>query len=405
MVMRHRRLLPTARTLFTTGFTTVFTTGLAAGLAVSLTACGGAVRPTTGQAPNVITVSSNQCGGAWSVPGPGWHTFEIDNQSTGGGEVDLVDPASGAIYAEIENTGPGTTTPMTLDVGSGTYAFLCLFNDFDPVKGVRVTVGGHAKGTPAILPVTYNETIPLAKKYQAYTLAGLRVLARETAALSADVGQGDLAAAKRDWLTAHLQYQTLGAAYGTFGDYDDEIDGRADAVGVSSPQWTGFYRLEYGLWHGQPAGVLRPVAATLARDVDALLAWWPTQEMPLSDVGLRAHEILENALEFQLTGHDDYGSGTTAATTLANIAGTGELLALLRPLLVPRYPRLPAVYSGLSRLQSLLDKEKLPNGWWVPVSALPATTRQAIDSACDAVLQSLAPIASITEPRNTANDF
>jgi iron uptake system EfeUOB component EfeO/EfeM len=294
---------------------------------------------------------------------------------------------------------------MTLDVGSGTYAFLCLFNDVNPVKGVRVTVGGHVKGTPAILPVTYNETIPLAKEYQAYTLAGLKVLSRETAALSADFGSGDLTAAKRDWLTAHLQYQTLGAAYGTFGEYDDEIDGRADAVGLSSPKWTGFYRLEYGLWHGQSAAVLTPVAATLAKDVDALLAWWPRQEMPLSDVGLRTHEILENALEFQLTGHDDYGSGTTLATTLANIQGTRELLGLLRPLLVPRYPGLPSVYTGLSQLQSLLEKEKLPNGAWVPVSALPTPTRQAIDAACGAVLQSLAPIASITEPRNTANDF
>ena len=151
--------------------------------------------------------------------------------------------------------------------------------------------------------------------------------------------------------------------------------------------------------------MLTPVAATLPKDVNALLAWWPTQQIPLSDVGLRTHEILENALEFQLTGHDDYGSGTTLATTLANIAGTRELLGLLRPLLVPRYPGLPAVYSGFDRLQSLLEKEQRPNGAWVPVSALPTSARQAIDAACGAVLQSLAPIASITEPRNTANDF
>jgi iron uptake system EfeUOB component EfeO/EfeM len=204
---------------------------------------------------------------------------------------------------------------------------------------------------------------------------------------------------------AHLQYQTLGAAYGTFGDYDDEIDGRADAVGVSSQKWTGFYRLEYGLWHGQSAAALTPVAATLAKNVNALLAWWPTQQIALSDVGLRTHEILENALEFQLTGHDDYGSGTTLATTLANVAGTRELLSLLHPLLAPRYPGLPAVYRGLDQLQSLIEKEHRPNGTWVPDSALPTSARQPIDAACGAVLQSLAPIASITEPRNTANDF
>jgi iron uptake system EfeUOB component EfeO/EfeM len=373
---------------------------LTAGLAASVTACSSPAPP-----PNLIMVSSNQCGGNWSVPGPGWHTFQIDNQSTGGGEIDLINPANDAIYAEVENTGPGTVTPMRLNLGSGTYAFMCNFNDFNTQVGTKVTVGGHAKGTPAIVPVSYNETIPYAKKYQAYTEAGLKVLARKTATLAADVRQGDLATAKKDWLTAHLQYQTLGAAYGTFGDYDGAIDGDANATGTSSPDWTGFYRLEYGLWHGQPAKELAPVAAQLVKDVNALLAWWPTQEIPLSDVGLRTHEILENALQFQLSGNDDYGSGTALATTLANIAGTRSLLSLLNPLLAPRYAGLPPVYSGLARLQSLIEQTRRPNGTWVTVSALPASARQEIDAACGAVLQSLAPIASITEPRNTANDF
>jgi iron uptake system EfeUOB component EfeO/EfeM len=372
-----------------------------AALAASLTACssGG------GQPSNVITVSSNQCGGAWQLPGPGWHTFEIYNESNGGGEIDLVDPANGAIYAELEDSGPGTTSAMTLDVGSGRYAFLCNFADFNPIQGDIVTVAGHATGTPAILPITSTDIVPLAKDYQAYAEAGLKVLARETSALAADVRAGHLDAAKRDWLTAHLQYQTLGAAYDSFGDYDDEIDGRADAVGVGSPKWTGFYRLEYGLWHGQSARALVPVADTLSSDVNALLAWWPAQEIALLNVGLRTHEILENALEFQLTGHDDYGSGTTLATTLANIAGTRELLTLLHPLLVPRYAGLPAVYSGLALLQSLLEKEHPRSGRWVPVSALSVSSRQAIDAACGQVLQELAPIASITEPRDTLNAF
>lgn len=203
----------------------------------------------------------------------------------------------------------------------------------------------------------------------------------------------------------HLQYETLGDAYDAFGDFDTEIDGRADATGVASPQWTGFYRLEYGLWHGQSLASLVPVASGLNSDVDQLIAWWQTQQVPLADLGRRAHEVIENALEFQLTGHDDYGSGTTLASTVASITASRVLLALLHPLLAPRYPGLPAVYSGLSQLQSLLEKEQLPNGWWVPVSALPDSARLAIDAACGQVLQELAPVASITEPRNTVNDF
>jgi iron uptake system EfeUOB component EfeO/EfeM len=372
-------------------------------LASAVTACGGS--SPSASSSTAITFNDASCGGHWQVAGPGWHTFEVSNQASAGAEVDLINPANGAVYGELENTGPGTTTPLRLDVGSGKYAFLCMINEVDPFTGPTVTVGGHAAGTPAILPVTYNDLIPLAKKNQKLTLSGIQVLEKETTVLAGDVSGGNLAKAKRDWLTAHLQYETLGVAYSSFGDYDGEIDGRADSTGVNSPQWTGFYRLEYGLWHGQPASELTPVANTLDTNVHQLLTWWQTQEVTPLDLVLRTHEVLENALEFQLTGHDDYGSGTTLATTLANITATRQLLSLLQPLLVPRYPGLPGVYTSLSTLQSLIQKQHSPNGSWTPVSALPPAARDQIDAACGQVLQELAPIASIAEPRNTAHDF
>jgi iron uptake system component EfeO len=373
------------------------------GLAATVAACGSSGGG--GQPANMITVSDSQCGATWHLASPGWYTFEINNQGVDGAEIDLTDPANGAVYAELENTGPGTITPMSLDVGSGKYAFLCLFADSNPLAGPTVTVGGDVKGTPAVLPVTYNDLYPLAKKYQADLESGIKVLAGETDTLTAAVKSGNLTAAKTDWLTAHYQYETLGDAYDAFGTYDTEIDGRADAVGVNSPQWTGFFRLEYGLWHGQPVAELTRVAQTLDENVHQLLAWWPSQQVPLADLGRRAHEVIENALEFQLTGHDDYGSGTTLASTDAAIQASRQLLSLLQPLLAPRDPQLPQVYTDLDTLQSLLEKEHLPDGWWVPVSALPTQTREQIDAACDQALQDLAPVAAITEPRNTANDF
>ncbi len=264
-----------------------------------------------------------------------------------------------------------------------------------------MTVPGHVKGFAPTVPVTYNDLVGQAKTYQDYVGAGLKTLASQTGTLASDVQRGDLGAARRDWLPAHLTYETLGAAYDAFGKFDDEIDGRADALGVSNPRWTGFYRLEYGLWHGQSARELTPYASKLAANVRSLRATWPTLEIPLIDIGLRAHEVLENALEFQLTGHDDYGSGTTLATTLANIQGTRELLSVLRPLLVTRYPGLPAVYTWLDRLQALLEAQRQPDGTWVPVSQLAESARQGIDAACGQALEELAPIASIAEPRNT----
>jgi iron uptake system component EfeO len=362
---------------------------------MSLTACG------SGRVSNAISLNNASCGGTWTLSRAGWHTFELYNANSVGGEVDLIDPSNGGVYAEVDQLGPGTTQTMSLDVGSGKYAFRCLFEDTDPITGSTVTVPGHVKGFAPTVPVTFNDLVGPEKQYQAYVAAGLNTLVGQTQTLATDVQRGNLTAARRDWLTAHLTYETLGAAYDAFGNFDDEIDGRADALGVTNPKWTGFYRVEYGLWHGQPASELMPYTNELAADVRALLAAWPTMEIPLIDVGLRTHEIMENALEFQLTGHDDYGSGTTLATVLANIQGDRELLSLLHPLLVSRYPGLPAVYTWLDRLQALVQAQRQPDGTWVPVSQLPQSASQAIDAACGQLLEDLAPIASIAEPRNT----
>jgi iron uptake system component EfeO len=364
-----------------------------------LAACGSSAPPA-----NLISVSNGGCGGSWHVAKPGPYTFQIYNAAAEEGDVDLINPASGAIYAEVEMLGPGTTSPLRLDMGSGQYAFRCSFEDFDPFNGPTETVGGHTGGNPGIVPVTQDDLLQPAKEYTAYVSKGLVTLAAETGTLLGDVRAGNLPQAKAAWLTAHLQYERLGAAYDAFGDFDDEIDGRPDGLagGVNSAQWTGFYRLEYGLWHGQSERTLTTVATTLDKDVLALRKAWPNgpgMQIQLLDIGLRTHEIMENALEFQLSDHDDYGSGSTLATTAANIAGDEELLSILHPVLVSRYAELPAVYTWLDRLQSLLYKYGDQNGQWSSVASLSAAAREQLDSACDQAVEELAPIATITEPR------
>jgi iron uptake system component EfeO len=373
----------------------------AAALAASVVSgCAGAAPSPASR----ISFNANSCGTGWTHPVAGPQTLHLYNGATAGAEVDLIDPASGAIYAEADDIGPGTTAPLQVDLGAGRYAFRCLIEDNDAITGTVVTIAGHVRGDPAVQPVTSDDLIGPAQRYQAYVTQGLRTLAGQVTSLDAAVRRGDLAAARRAWLPAHLTYERLGAAYGTFGDLDDAIDGRATGLvgGVASPQFTGFYRLESGLWHGQTAAELTGPASALLHDVLTLQREWPAEEVSLLDIGLRTHEILENALQFQLTGEDDYGSGTTLATVTANITGTEELLTVLRPLLVPRYPGLPQVYAGLAGLQRLLQAQHHADGSWTPAGRLPMTAREQIDAATGQLLQDLAPVAVITEPRRTS---
>jgi iron uptake system component EfeO len=363
----------------------------------------------------LITISPGACGGGWLHPRTGPQTFQLHNVSTSAAEVYLINPlqgsldsdsASAPVYAEVEDLGPGTTAPMQVNVGSGAYAFECELQRFGTIIGPIVRVPGVAKGTPGVLSVTFNDLIgspndPLApaSAYRTYLAQHLTVLVRQVNILATAVHNNELAQARSDWLNAHLTYERLGAAYGTFGNFDNEIDGRADGLtdGVHSFHFTGFYRIEYGLWHGESAAALASPVDELQRNVRALQAAFPHLQLVLSDLGLRTHEILENALQFQLTGHDDYGSGTTLATTLANIQGTRELLKVLHPLLVPRYSGLSQAYFWLNRLQQLVAAARQPGGQWTPVGKLSTQQREHIDAAAGQALQELAPIAAIFE--------
>jgi iron uptake system component EfeO len=369
-----------------------------------LAACASGAGSSPSSSAGEISISTGACGGNWQLAAPGWHTFQIHNSASDAAEVELINPSTGAVYDDIENVGAGTTNPMRVNVGSGSYAFRCLIEDTDAITGPTEKVPGHTAGETAILPVTNNDLLASAHEYHTYVTAGLVTLSSQVntlnSAIQGAIQSGNLTAARSAWLPAHLTYERLGAAYDSFGDFDGEIDGRADGLvgGVNSPDWTGFYRLEYGLWHGQSAATLKKYSSQLVHDVSALQKSWPSAQIDLLDMGLRTHEILENALQFQVSGHDDYGSGTTLATTEANITGTEVLLTELHPILAPRYSGLPAVSTWLNRLQKLIEATHTSHGW-TAVSQLPTTTRQNIDAAASQALVELAPIADITEPR------
>ncbi|MER7838153.1 iron uptake transporter permease EfeU [Streptomyces sp. NPDC096040] len=367
-----------------------------AGLAVAF----GRPKPAAAQ---TVAVSGKECGNGFSAPKPGRQTFQMHNTGDKTSEVYLVDPDTNAVYGEIEGLAPGTTRALVATVAGGTYAWRCVPTGGTAVtsKAVRVTGGGAAK---AVVPVSARDLATPLKQYRAYVDQGLATLVAQTRSLAADIKGGHLDRARTDWLTAHRTYASLGAAYGTFEDFDQKINGRADGLpgGVHDKDFTGFHRLEYGLWHGESAAALAGPAQQLAADVAGLREAFPRQDFDPSDLPLRAHEILENTLQFELTGDTDEGSGTNLATADANLAGTRELLAVLEPLLTTHSPHLlPTLDSDIARLQKLLDAAH-HGGSWTPVSGLDATARARVDGATGQLLEDLSPVPDLLEIRKSA---
>jgi iron uptake system component EfeO len=372
---------------------------LIVGAAVLLAAAGDA-RPSPARAslPAAIEASTSGCGTGWTHPKAGGQVLSLRNDGATAATVMLIDPANGAVYAQVEGLGPGVTRQVRLTLGGGTYAFRCSDEaGGDPVTGRPARIAGPAGGSPAILPVTNNDLYAAGRSYTEYVTSGLDRLTARTDTLRAAVDHGDLDAARTAWTPAHVAYERLGAAYGTFGDFDGEINGGTAGLpgGVHDPGFTGFHRLEYGLWHGESASSLRTVADRLAQDVHGLKSDFPEQRMDPADLPLRAHEILENTLQFQLTGRADQGSGTTLKTAAANIEGTREVLDVLRPLLRPRYQRLSEIDTWLDRMDALLKGHS-------SVDRLSTAERERLNGAAGQLLELLAPVATIAEPRRTS---
>jgi iron uptake system component EfeO len=375
---------------------------VAAVLTVAATAACSSPAPPPPKEPGV-QVARGRCGVGWDRPQGGEQTIDVHNTDSVTMEVELVDPASHGIYAEIESLAPGTTRAFHLVLGNGTYAFTCLPDGADLETGPSVTISnGPAKGAAAVAPVSETDLAPAVKTYRSHVAAGLASLAASVGSLRTELGSGNRERSRQAWLTAQLAYNRLGAAYDTFGDSADAIDGLPDGLpgGVHDKGWTGLRRIEYGLWHNEPMPGLAALAGRLSSDVASLRSGFDKDRTDPNDLPLRSHEILENTLQFELSGSADQGAHAELAVMSANLDGTKMVLDAIAPEMQPRYPAWAAVQSELAELKRLVEAHHR-GGAWAPLGSLSAHDRAELDGKLGRLLEDLAPIAAIGEVRRT----
>ncbi|HWG24071.1 EfeM/EfeO family lipoprotein [Actinospica sp.] len=400
---------------------------LAAAIAFAA-AAGSAVAADASDAPHALDLAQTpgRCGAPPSSLAAGPVTFQVTDDSRDFVNVYVVASGDiGTVYAEIQDLAPHATLPLATDLGAGSYSVRCVFGGgmLGTSSAIRVT-GTTAEAVPGYVALPDLDLQTPVHQYSAWVESQLPKLLADSRALDADVAAGNVAAAKQAWLTAHLDYERLGAAYNAFGDFDDEIDGMANGLpdGVADTSWTGFFATEYALWHGEPTAKVRALTKALVANVAGLQQDFPSEEVDPGDLSLRAHEILENALQFQLTGIADYGSGTTLATIYANTQGTEELIGILAPLITRADPQLLTdAQQGLSALQRDLSSDHvssdhvssdlggadlagsdLGGGTWLPVTALSVVGRQRLDADLGELLETLSGVPALLYPRTNA---
>ena len=294
---------------------------------------------------------------------------------------------------------------MAVDLGAGTYAFRCVMEDTDVVVGPTITVPGDAKAAvPPVLPVSQLDMIGPTKRYYDYVAlrcpgcvpSSWRCATRSRATTSP--GRGATGCA------AHLAYERLGAAYGAFGDADGEINGRPTGSARRRPRQAV---------HRLPPRRVRPLArrgrdgTRAAGHGVAARGRRPRHELRDSSrsirprSAIRAHEITENAVQFELTGETDFGSHSILRRRRRISTERARCSRCSTPLLAKRYPALPELNCDAGIARSA-DLDASTAGPLDAAGGPDHRARERIDADFSELTELLAPVASICEPRRTS---
>ena len=313
---------------------------------------------------------------------------------------------SGVVYGEVENVGPGTTVDMPVSLAPGRYALACRQGVSGDGFGDEFTVadGGAVASPVGYLRTTVDDFVEPLATYRTFVGRELGALAVALAELRARMAAADVEGARHAYVAAHGHYERIGAVYDAFGELDAAINGTADGLpdGERDVAFTGFHRVEAQLWAAPPdVADLAPVGK-LAADVDALAETVPTMEIDPIGYVIRAHEILENALQEQVTGLSQRHSRTGIDDTAASVLGARTVLQTLRALIVARDPALLArIDAGLDRVDASLATLARPDGTHLADDRLTSGQRGALTGAIGALLEDLARLPGLIEPRST----
>jgi high-affinity iron transporter len=343
-----------------------------------------------------IVVTDHSCAVGWTAGKAGRRLFRVEDRSPSrDATVYLYNPYLGVTVATA-TVRAGAVTTVSVRLKAGRYKWSCRLKGRPALTSVLGTVrlapilGGPA-GPIYLMPVMAKQMAPAIASYRAYVTAKLALEAGQVAQLQTAIAGGQLTAARSAWLVAHLTWHRIGGAYDAFGDLGTSIDGTADRLqdGVTSAQFTGFHKVELDLWQANNLSAAATDTSTLLSDVMALAQKFPHEAIAATELPLRTHEILEDGLRDELSGSDDYGSGTDMASVEADVDGTRELLMLLAPVLRPRAPDLEATAAAdLNKLDTALAATEV-NGQWVAVPQVPLAQRQQVDADIGATLETL----------------
>lgn len=256
--------------------------------------------------------------------------------------------------------------------------------------------------TPDERPIRPAQLGPPIARYKRWVDGRLAMTASAVVAMRGRIAAGDLRGARREWARASRAYASVGAAYGAFGALDRAINGTADGLsgGERDRRFSGLHRVELALWKHRSLTDARAASARLDRAVRRLRARLPKLEIDPAEFVIRAHEVLEDSLHLEVTGHAARYSDRGVDAIAGQAAGARVLFDTLRPLLHVR-ARSDEQFAdaALARLSRTVAALRRPDGGYPPLNGLSMRGRERLAGTLGAAAEALAPVPEALDTR------
>jgi iron uptake system component EfeO len=231
--------------------------------------------------------------------------------------------------------------------------------------------------------------------YKIYVIENVDQLAVETAKFTDAIKKGDIATAKQLYAPTRVYYEAIEPIAELFSDLDASIDSRVDdhEAGVTAEDFTGFHRLEYGLYAQNSTQGLEALADGLLKDVKDLQARIAGLTFPPEKVVGGAAALLEEVAATKVSGEEDRYSHTDLYDFQGNIDGAKKIVDLFRPQIEGQDKAFAVkVDKNFATVEKILAKYKTPDGGFQTYDKVKDNDRKALIGPVNTLAEDLSTL-------------
>jgi iron uptake system EfeUOB component EfeO/EfeM len=299
-----------------------------------------------------VTIHPKSCEpNSLTVPA-GKTRFKIVNASDRAVEWEILDGV--LVVEERENIVPGLSSIINANLQPGDYAITCGLLS-NPRGTLHVTATAESDAQAKAKPSLVNFVGPLSE-YRVYLSMQGSALIKAVDALNAAIALGDVDQAQALYVEARTVYQHIAPAAQRMAELNNAIEARADYYEKreQDPGFSGFHRLEYGLFAKNSIDGLAPVGQKLLADVTRLKQELLAQQLPPEQLITIISRNIRSLAETRTSGEEERYSHSDLNGFAANLEGTRKVVDLLRPLLSKSGPQ---VLASIDTAANDLDVE------------------------------------------------